>query len=140
MMLEPIPPSRVLHEWGAISAGLKQAVKRDPKANWLDMLGMAISGQMQFFRCSGPSDGFLAVEVQRLPGTSKRALVIVYAGGLGNGADDMRAMMEVIEEFALKAQCSEVQFTGRAGWARVFRDYRTSNDPDGRRWFRKAIT
>ena len=140
MMLQPLPPSRVLHEWGEISRGLKQAIKRDPKANWLDMLGMAISGQMQFWRCSGPSDGFLATEVQRFAGTLKRALVIVYAGGLGNGPDDMRAMMEIIELVALKSKCVEVRFEGRKGWRRVFHDYQATCGEDGRWRFRKALT
>ena len=139
-MLQPLPPSRVLHEWGEISRGLKAAIKRDPKANWLDMLGMAISGQMQFWRCSGPSDGFLATEVQPVPGTLRWALAIIYAGGLGNGRDDMRAMMEIIELAALKAKCSEVRFEGRAGWRRVFNDYQVTPGTDGRWRYRKAIT
>jgi hypothetical protein len=85
-MLTEIPVSRVPHEWDTIRAVLSPAVNRDPKASWLDMFGMGITGQMRCWAASGPVAGILAVEVQRRPVSRKPALAVIYAGGLGNGA------------------------------------------------------
>ena len=138
-MLDLIAPSRAIYEWPEIIASLKPAIERDPKANPLDMLGMVISGQMSIYRGRGPSGGFLAVEVQRLPGTLRKAMVIVYAGRPVHGRSDMRGIIDTIELYALKARCSEVRFEGRAGWRRVFPDYQ-ARQVDGRWKYRKALT
>ena len=137
-MLVEIPTSRVPHEWDTIRAGLSSAVKRDPKANWLDMLGMGITGQMRFWAASGPVAGIVAVEVQRQPGTLRRALAVIYAGGLGNGKA-MRQTMAEIEAWAAKLKCAEVRFEGRKGWQRVFPDYHADEGADGRMKYRKVI-
>lgn len=137
-MLVQIPVSRIPHEWETIRAALAPAIARDPKASWLDMLGMGISGQMRFWTATGPVAGLLAVEVQRLPGTLRRALAVIYAGGIGNGRA-MRHTMKEIEAAAVKLKCSEVRFEGRRGWARLFPDYQATVGPDGRMKYRKAI-
>lgn len=138
-MLTPIPPSRILHEWDAIAADLKRAFARDPKRNWMDILGQAIAGDLRFWRIEDFGTGYLATQITRLPGTLKRVFWVIYVGGRGGSMHDWRALMSIIELVAVKDRCSELRFEGR-DWRKPFPDYQATKTPDGRWHFRKALT
>lgn len=135
-MLTPIPPSRVLDEWGAINADLKRAMERDPGRDWLDILGQAIAGDLRFWRVTGATAGYLATQVTGQHG--RRVFWVIYAGGMGGTMADKRLAMAAIEQQARDARCSELRFEGR-DWRRVCRDYRADKGPDGRWNFRKRL-
>jgi len=138
-VLTPIPPSRVLHEWDAISADLARAFKRDPARNWLDILGQALSGDLHFWRVRDFGSGYLVTQVTREPGTLRRVWWVIYVGGTGGTMDDKRALMEIIEAKARDAKCSECRFEGR-DWRKIFPDYAANKGADGRWHFRKALS
>lgn len=138
-MLTLLAPARVLHEWGAISADLGRAMKGDPKRNWMDILGQAVSGQLQFWRVQDFGHGYIATQITREPEAFKRVLWIVYAGGSAGGYDDKRAIMEIIEMLALQSKCYELRFEGR-DWRKIYPDYQAKKGADGRWHFRKALT
>jgi hypothetical protein len=133
-VLTPIPPSRVLHEWDAISRDLERAFKRDPKRNWLDILGQAIAGELRFWKVTG---GYLCTQVTRQPGTLKRTFWVIYAGGKHGYLNDWRALMERVELQALKERCSDLRFEGR-DWRKVFPEY-DAHKESGRWHFRKVL-
>lgn len=137
-MLEHIPPARVLHEWGAISADLKRAMDRDPGRNWMDILGQAISGELAFWRVRDFADGYLVTQVTREPGTMRRVWWIIYAGGSAGCFDDKRAVMEMIEDKARSMKCSEVRFEGR-DWRKIYPTYQARKGADGRWNFRRTL-
>ncbi len=137
-MLSMLPPARVvLHEWDTISVDLKRAMRGDPKRNWMDILGQAVSGQLQFWRVEDYGRGYVVTQITREPGTLKRIWWIIYAGGSGGGYDDKRAIMEIIEMQAANAKCSEVRFEGR-DWRKIYPDY-SAHKLDGRWHFRKVL-
>jgi hypothetical protein len=137
-LLTPIPPSRVLHEWDAISADLKKAIDRDPGRTWMTVLGQAIAGQLQFWRVGGAASGYLATQVTRQPGSLKRLFWVIYVGGRGGSLNDWRGLMAMVELHAVNARCCEVRFEGR-DWRRVLPEYDAHRGDDGRWNFRKVL-
>lgn len=135
-MITAIPPSRVLHEWAAISAGLSNAWRRDPKRHWMDVIGQAIAGQLQFWRVTGDGDGFIATEITRAAG--RRTLWVIYAGGRAMGLRAMRRLLETVEIIALRQSCDVVRFEGR-DWRKVCPDYKAVQSDDGRWHFQKVM-
>lgn len=138
-MLHPIPPARVLHEWGAISADLKRAMERDPGRNWLDILGQAISGELSFWCVGGPTAGYLTAQIVREPRTLRRTFWVVYGGGDAGSLEDKRQTMKMIEDVARAKKCTEVRFEGRPGWRKAFPDYVARQSEDGRWHYRKTL-
>ena len=135
-MLERLPPSRVLHEWDAICTDLRRVIHLDPKRTLSDMLGQAIAGELQFWRVTEPSSGYVATQVVRDSATSRRTFWIIYAGGLGGGIRRMRGSMDLLNWQARKERCASVRFQGR-DWRKVFPDFNATFS-DGVWHYRKA--
>lgn len=138
-MLQRLPPARVIHEWDAIAGDLARAIERDPGRTWMDVLGQAIAGELQFWEVRGPCAGYLASQITRESGSLRKTFWTIYAGGVGGDWDDMRSMLEIVEMQALNSKCTWHRFEGRAGWGRLFSDYNATRAKDGRWHYTKRL-
>lgn len=135
-MLERLPPSRVLHEWDAIAKDLRRVIHLDATRSLADVLGQALTGELQFWRVTEPSAAYVATQVTQDSTTSRRTFWIIYAGGLGGGIKRMRGSMDLLMWQAKKERCAAVRFQGR-GWRKVFPDF-NATFADGVWHYRKA--
>ena len=78
-MLERLPPARVLHEWAAICTDLRRVIHLDAKRSLADVLEQALTGELQFWRVTEPSEAYVATQVTRDSATNRRTFWIIYA-------------------------------------------------------------
>lgn len=134
-MLERLPPARLIHEWDAIAKDLKTVIHLDAKRSLSDVLGQAMTGELQFWRVKEPSEAYVATQVTK-DSASRKTFWIIYAGGLGGGIRRMRGSMDLLMWQARKERCASVRFQGR-DWRKVFPDFSASFS-DGVWHYRKA--
>lgn len=101
-----------------LDSGLEHA---DGKLTLADVKRLVNESLMQLWIVSGEQDGIVGsfvTEILRFP--QKKVLSIVILGGVN--FDKWKHLLSELEAFALKNECKSIEFHGRPGWERKYRE------------------
>lgn len=136
--VSPMDNAQMIGEWERIVSVLSPAVRRDPKRKLIDLMGLALSGAMSFWRVRDGADGYIVTQLTRSRQTKRKTFWVIYAGGISGGIQTMRDLMQGFEHLARANGCHDVKFEGR-DWRKVLPDYSARRGNDGRFKFRKVL-
>jgi hypothetical protein len=115
-----LPPiDEVGDKWHHIAPLLAKATSRTGCYEPIDLLAMAMRGQVGIWVCEvdGAIEAAVVTEIKQYP--RRRILEVLFAGGT-----NMRAwlprLVEVLDEHGEQAGCSHVASAGRRGWAKAW--------------------
>lgn len=137
-MLEPLPPSRVLHEWGEIGRQLARISKHDPDLDLDAELKAALSGVSMIWRAPG---GYVVTRINRPQDSLRKILRITHAVGTSTQGlrKAVKGALADLEQMARTGfygpvsgcKCAEIRIGGRKGWGRFLTEYETRPRDDG---------
>jgi hypothetical protein len=115
-----LPPiEEVAENWPLISKLLRKATVITGCYEPIDLLAMAMRGQVGIWVCEvdGAIEAAVVTEIKQYP--RRRILEVLFAGGT-----KMRVwlprLVEVLDEHGEQAGCSHVASAGRRGWAKAW--------------------
>jgi hypothetical protein len=136
--VSPMSNDQMIGEWERIVSVLSPAVIRDPKRKLIDLMGLALSGQMSFWKVQGEARGYIVTQLTRSRQTKRKTFWVIYAGGISGGLAVMRDLMQGFEHLARANGCNDMKFEGR-DWRKVLPGYAAHRSNDGRWKFRRVL-
>src|SRR5580765_2419944 len=122
-----LPPiDEVAEKWPIISKFLRKATRRTGCYEPVDLLGMAMRGQVGIWVCevAGAVRAAIVTEIKQYP--RKRILEVMFLGG-SDLREWLEDAMDVLTAHAREAGCAHLATLGRPGWARVLGARRTGD-------------
>lgn len=124
----PLEEGAVIDAWPKVEAWLSAALDRDGmKLRSDDVLEQIAQGLLGLYLIevdeSGELLGVVACEVQEYP--NAQVFNIAYCGG--KDLYRWAGLLGAMEAEAVRLGCETLRITGRAGWGRIFPDYREIN-------------
>ena len=122
-----LPPiEEVAEKWHLIAPMLRTATRRTGCYEPIDLLQMAMRGQVGIWICevAGTVRAAIVTQIEQYP--RKRVLEVMFLGGsdLRDWLDDA---MDVLIAHAQQTGCDHLATLGRPGWARVLGARRTGD-------------
>lgn len=111
------PVEEIARDWPVIEALLRKSTVITGCYEPIDLLRMAMAGQVGIWTCvvGGEIQAAVATEVKQYP--RKRILEILFVGG-SNMKAWLPALVEEMDRHATAMGCSHCATLGRKGWAR----------------------
>jgi hypothetical protein len=125
-----VDPAHVHLVWPLVSGLIEAAMRRGDFSSFAAVRDAVLGGDALLWLAWDGTE-IAAAAVTELAATEWRKVCVVVACGgstpasAGAGMRRWIGLLEKIEEFARAEGCAAVRIIGRAGWARVLRDYRT---------------
>jgi hypothetical protein len=109
----------LVEQWPTVAALLRKATVITGCYEPIDLLRLAMAGQVGIWVCEvdGAIAAAVATEIKQYP--RRRILEIMFTGG-NNMRAWLPALVETLDEHARQAGCSHIATTGRPGWARAW--------------------
>ena len=130
-----IPEEGVSMVWSIAAPLLKKGVDRTKKISLNSLHDSMCEGMMQLWLAYDPDDkqvlAACATEIVNYE-SGYRTVRILILGGFD--VNRWSGCIATIEEWALYEGCDAVEIAGRAGWGRIYEDYRPIEH-----WFAKEI-
>jgi hypothetical protein len=113
------PVDELAEKWAIISRLLHKATVRTGCYEPIDLLQLAMRGQVGIWICEVGGDvaAAVATEIKQYP--RRRILEIMFTGG-GNMQSWLPMLVETLDEHARQAGCSHIATAGRPGWTRAW--------------------
>jgi hypothetical protein len=122
-----LPPfDELVEQWPVVAALLRKATIITGCYEPIDLLAMAMRGQVGIWVCEidGTARAAIVTEVKQYP--RRRILEVMFTGG-GNMRDWLSEAIDALDEHARQAGCEHIATIGRPGWARAWGGELTGN-------------
>uniref|UniRef100_A0A973WQF7 Uncharacterized protein n=1 Tax=Bradyrhizobium quebecense TaxID=2748629 RepID=A0A973WQF7_9BRAD len=120
-----VPPQRVHEIWPRVEAMLGRAVLRTDLSHTADIARDVLEGDgLLWLACDG--EKIEAAAITLLTRTDRHLVCLITALG-GENRERWVPLLEQIEDWARAEGAKRLRLMGRAGWARVLKNYHVSN-------------
>jgi len=121
--LLPVQWHQVQSVWELAYDPLEKAVKRNKGFTMDDILEALLKRMMQMWISVTDENVVEAVAITQMQAyPQKKTCLLLFLGG--QDIDHWKPFMKELEKWAISSGCTDLEFIGRKGWAKIMTDYK----------------